>query len=111
MGANAPSISRPFSFTKSLTSGDAVSVHERTQHLRNGDGTVRLLIVLQNRDPRTAGRKARAVQRVYELALSGLALKADACAARLKRFTIGAAGNLHELICRGQPDFDVIGLR
>ena len=49
----------------------AGAVHVRAQRVRNDDGAVLLLVVLQNRNQRAADGQAGSVQRVDELRLAG----------------------------------------
>ena len=67
-----------------------------------------MLIIFHDRKPGASHGKARAVQCVHEFAFAAFGLEADAGAARLKRFGVGAGRNFHELIRGGEPHFDVV---
>src|SRR5690606_27564823 len=82
----------------------------RSQRLRDGHGSVRLLAVLQERDQRTTDGQGRAVQRMHEArALLALAAAAGAHAPRLKLAAGRAAGYLTIGPLPRQPYLDVEG--
>src|SRR6266851_8153990 len=88
---------------------NAVNSHVWAQDFRDQDQAIRLLIILHDGDPRAADSEAGTVQGVNEVALAaGFWLEADAGAAGLKRFTVGAGRNLAEFVARGEPNFDVV---
>src|ERR1700722_11187548 len=93
-------------------SGNSIDSHIWPQYFRYCDGTIRLLIILYNRNPRAPNSQSRPIQRVHKLAFpSAFGLEPDACAPRLKRLAIRTRRNLAELIARGQPRFQVIRFR
>src|SRR5689334_3098551 len=86
--------------------------HIRPQGFGNDDGPVLLLVVLENRDERTADGQAGAVERVHVLHFAGAVRpKLDAGPARLETLRIAAGRNLAIGVLTGQPHLDVIGLR
>src|ERR1051326_4418889 len=87
------------------------AAHIRPQRLGDEHRTVRLLIILQDRDKRAPNRKPGAVQRVYETGVL-FALRSIACvhAAGLEVAAIRAGRNFAEHILTGQPDLDVVRL-
>src|SRR6266851_9049206 len=88
---------------------NAVNSHVWAQDFRDQDQAIRLLIILHDGDPRAADGEPGTVQGVNEVALAaGFLLEADAGAAGLKRFTVGAGRNFAEFVARGQPNFDVV---
>src|SRR5712691_1553684 len=89
--------------------GDAVDAHVGAQDFRDQDRAIWLLIILHDSDPGAADSEPGTVQGVNEVALAtGFWLEADAGAAGLKRFTVGAGRNFAEFVARGQPNFDVV---
>src|SRR5216683_1381035 len=88
---------------------NAVNSHVWAQDFRDQDQAIRLLIILHDGDPRAADGEPGTVQGVNEVALAaGFLLEADAGAAGLKRFAVGAGRNFAEFVARGQPNFDVV---
>src|SRR6266705_513607 len=88
---------------------DAVDAHVGAQDSRDQDRAIWLLIILHDSNPRAADSEAGTVQGVNEVVLAtGFWLEADAGAAGLKRFTVGAGRNFAEFVARGQPNFDVV---
>src|ERR1700738_5535399 len=90
--------------------GDAVDAHIRLQRRGDYDGAVGLLIIVDDCDPGAADGQAGTVQSVDEITFAaGFWLEADAGAARLESFAIGAGRNFAEFVAGGEPDFEVVG--
>src|SRR5208283_528205 len=95
-----------------FSSWDPLYAHIRAKHFRDHNRSISLLVILHNGNPGAAHSQSRSVKRVHEFALSaGLRLEADARAPRLKRFAVRTRRDFPEFVARGQPDFQVIGLR
>src|SRR5690606_38780596 len=77
----------------------------RLERVRDGEGTVFLLIVFHDRDERAPHRESRAVQRVHEMNFPLLVSVADIRPARLKVPEVAAARNLHESVRSRRPNF------
>ena len=89
---------------------NSVNAHVWAQCFGDYDRAVFLLIVLDDGDPGAPYGQSRAIQRMHKIAFAAACgLKTDARATRLKRFAIRTGGNFAKFVCRGQPDFYVIG--
>ena len=84
--------------------------HVRPQHLRHGDRSVRLLVVLHHRDQGASDGHARSVQGVNigdRLAVRSAA-EAGVHAARLEVPAVRAGGDFPVHLLAWQPDFQVM---
>ncbi len=91
---------------------NSVNPHVWAQDIGDQDRAICLLIIFDHSDPSAADGEAGAVQRVNEITLSAaLGLVAYAGTARLKGFAVRAGRDFSKFIARGQPDFEVVGLR
>src|SRR5713226_5003408 len=91
---------------------NAVDAHVWAKHLRDKDGTIGLLIILDECDPSAANRQPRTVERMHKVALAAaFGLETDARAARLKGFTIRAGRNFAKFIAGRQPHLEVVRFR
>src|SRR3954447_24481283 len=72
------------------------TTHIRPQRLWNDHGSIRLLVILENGQPRPPDRQSTSVQRMDELVLGlrSRRLVADIRPPRLERFKIGARRDL-----------------
>src|ERR1035438_6347023 len=92
-----------------LARRDALRAYIRTQNFRNQNAAIRLLIVLDNRNPGASDGKSAAVQGVHQLALAGaFRAIADVGATRLESLEVGARRNFAEQSLPRQPHFDVV---
>src|SRR5688572_8759830 len=88
------------------------SPHVGFQRFRNKDRPIRLLIVLDYRNPGAADGQPRAIQRVRELDLAGTVRAiANRRAACLERFGVRAGRDLAIRLLTREPHFDVVRLR
>src|SRR4029453_3333022 len=85
--------------------------HVGLQRGGNADAAVRALIVLHDRDQRSADGHAGAVQGVHQLGLALRVADPRLHAASLKRLAIRARGNLPVFSLSRQPPLEIIGLR
>src|SRR5438067_9563123 len=114
----AKSVSRSFRLARrsarqlpAVRSDSFHAAHIRMKRGGNLDGSVLLLVVLQDRDQRAADGQAGPIQRVDELGLSGaLVAELDVRAAGLERLRITAGRDLAIGILAGEPHLDVVGL-
>src|SRR5580692_2009363 len=88
------------------------TAHIWSQGFWNDDRAVRLLIVLDDREPGAADSQSAAIQRVHELVLAfGVGrFEADVGSAGLEGFEVGAGRNLAIETLARQPDFEIKGL-
>src|SRR5690606_26999562 len=90
------------------TSADPLEPDVRPQRLGNDNGAVGLLVVLENRNERSADGQARAVERVGELVLPAAGRPvANLRPPRLERLRIAARRDLAILALARQPYLDV----
>ncbi len=81
----------------SLRRNSLKAIEVRSQRGGDNNGPVGLLIIFNNRNPRSAHGKAAAVQGMEQFRLAGLAAaEAKICAPRLKCFEVGARRNFPE---------------
>src|SRR6266568_7501427 len=85
--------------------------HERAQDLRHGDGSVRLLVVLQDRDDPAGRRHRTRVERVGNEFVPTDLPRADVQAPRLVVRAVAATDDLAVLLLPRKPRLDVVLLR
>src|SRR6185503_4799844 len=86
-------------------------VHVRPKYGGNGDGSVRLLVILQDRDQGAADREPGAVERVAELRLAaGGGPELEVEPAGLEGLAVRAGRDLAILPLPRQPDLEVVAL-
>src|SRR5260370_15777123 len=86
-----------------------VNSHVGTQDFRYQNRAIRLLIILNDSNPRAADGEPGTVQSVDEVALAAaFRFEANAGAAGLKRFAVRAGRDLAEFVAGGQPNFEVV---
>src|SRR6266511_3654014 len=83
----------------------------RPQRLRYEDAPVRLLVLLEDRDHRSADRDARAVEGVSEPRLPALAAVAHADPPRLEVLAVRDRRDLSIGVLARAPHLEVVGLR
>src|SRR5215472_8127538 len=86
---------------------DPFHANVRLQRLGNQHGTVRLLVVLQNRQPRPTDGEPTPVERMHELGFTFAGLGANLSTTRLEGFEIRAGRNLLVGIQTGKPNLDI----
>jgi hypothetical protein len=110
----APSPLRAVRRYVALLSDAVKPSHIGAERRRNDDAPVRLLVVFKNSEQRSAHCEARSVQGMDELCLGVLLISlcavSDVGSASLKRLKVAAGGDFTEVLLRGEPDFDVVGL-
>ena len=85
------------------------TTHIRPEHVRNNDGPILLLIVLENCHQRTSDSQTGAVQGMDEFRLGLLALpKTDVGPTGLEIFKIAAGGDFPVGFLSRQPDLDIV---
>ena len=109
----APSPLRAVRRYVALLSNAVKPSHIGAERLRNDDAPVRLLVVFQNSEQRSAHCETRAVQGVGELYLGifliALGAIANIGSTGLKCLDVATGGDLTEELLRGEPNFDVVG--
>src|SRR5580700_12440 len=90
--------------------GDAVSAQVWAQDFGDHHRTVRLLIVLDDRDPGAAHGQPGTVQSMNVFAFATLGLESNARPPRLKRLAVGTRRYFHELTGGRQPHLEVVSL-
>src|SRR5437867_377966 len=88
---------------------EALAIKIRTKRFRNHDGSVFLLIVFHDRDPRAADSETGSVQCVYKPDFSAAAWTAsDLGSPGLKILDVAARCDFTIAVLAGQPNFDIV---
>ena len=88
----------------------SLAAHVGAQDLGDGDAAVSLQVVLEESNQHTRRGHAGVVQRVGQLGLAVLILKADAQAAGLSIAEVGAGADLKVLLLAGAPCLNIAAL-
>src|SRR5271165_2305165 len=101
-----------FSRRLKLSRGNAIGTDVKTQRFGNDHAAIRLLIILDDRNPGASDGEAAAIQGMHEFALSR-AFRAitNVGTPSLKRLEVRARRYLTVESLARQPDFDVVGFR